>query len=157
VVDYILIDGLAALAHGSTIATADADVLPRIDDENLERLLDALEELGAEVLVGEQRLAIEAGDPWELLELNEKGAHALSAADAWHFTTSAGPIDVVITVTGVGRHEAHTPEDREVFGLRIAVASLDDLIASKRTTARPKDEAILRELNELKDRPEGIL
>ncbi len=34
-VDYVLVGGLAALAHGSTIATADADVLPRLDNENL--------------------------------------------------------------------------------------------------------------------------
>jgi hypothetical protein len=151
-VEYVLVGGLAALAYGSTIATADADLLPRPAAANLDRLLDALEDLGAEILLSEQRLAMEAGEPWEVVDLNEKGASALASAEAWHFTTSAGPIDVVVTVTGVGPYEAHlgATEERVVFGLRILVAGLDDLIASKEATMRPKDEAILRELRELR-------
>ncbi len=155
-VDYVLIGGLAALAHGSTLATADADVLPRPDVANLERLLDALEDLDAAVLIGELRRATEAGEPWEVEELAAKGADALIEADAWHFTTAAGPIDVVVRVTGVGPYEAHAEaiEEREAFGARVLVASLDDLIASKAATHRPKDEAILRELRELRERDE---
>lgn len=152
-VDYVLVEGLAALAHGSTIATADADVLPRLDTENLERLLDALEELSAAVLISERRMAVEAGDPWEATELNTKGAGALQAADAWHFTTDAGPIDVVVTVTGVGTYDVHAAEaePRTVFGIGIEIAGLDQLIASKQATARPKDAAILKELQEIRD------
>jgi hypothetical protein len=152
-VDYVLIGGLAALAHGSTIATADADVLPRLDAVNLERLLDALEELGAAVLISERRQAMEAGDPWEVVELNERGTEALPSADAWHFTTEAGPIDVVVKVSGVGSYDAHVPaaQERVAFGVGIRVAGLSDLIASKEATGRPKDEAILRELRELRD------
>lgn len=151
-VEYVLIGGLAALAHGSTIATADADVVPRTEAANLERLLDTLEELGAAILIGERRQAMEAGLPWEAAELNARGGEALASADAWHFTTDAGPIDIVVSVTGVGSYEAHAPsaEDRAVFGVRIRVAGLDDLIASKEATGRPKDEAILRELRELR-------
>ncbi len=84
-VEYVLVGGLAALAQGSTIATADADVLPQLDTANLERLLDALEELRAALLVGEKRQAMEAGDPWEAMELNGRGADALMDADAWHY------------------------------------------------------------------------
>ena len=152
-VDYVLIGGLAALAHGSTIATADAYVLPRLDTTNLEGLLDALEELGAAILISEQRLAMEAGPAWEATELNDRGAEALASADAWHFTTDAGPIDVVVRVTGVGPYEAHMSgaEDRAVFGVRIRVAGLGDLISSKEATGRPKDEAILKDLRELRE------
>ncbi len=152
-VDYVLIGGLAALAHGSTIATADADVLPRLDIENLERLLDALEELSAAVLVSERRLAAEAGDPWEATELNTRGAKVLTSAEAWHFTTDAGPLDVVMAVSGVGTYDAHAAEaePRTVFGIAIEVAGLEQLIASKEATARPKDAAILRELQEIRE------
>lgn len=151
-VDYVLVGGLAALAHGSTIATADVDVLPRTDLDNLEHLLDALEELDARILVSDKRQAMEAGETWEVIELNTQGAMAITTADAWHFTTSAGPIDVVVSVTGVGRFDAHIgrADERAVFGLRIRVASIDDLVASKEATQRPKDEAILRELRELR-------
>lgn len=152
-VDYVLVGGLAALAHGSTIATADADVLPRLDAENLEHLLDALEELGAAILISERRQAMEADEPWEVVELNERGASALPSADAWHFTTEAGPVDIVVRVTGVGPYEAHVPavQERVAFGVGIRVAGLSDLIASKEATGRAKDEAILRELRELRD------
>lgn len=149
-VEYILIGGLAAIAHGSTLATADADVLPSPEPENLDRLLDALESLSAKVLVGEQRLAIESGEPWEVSELR-RGVDGLRQAQAWHFSTSAGSVDVVMTATGVGAYDVHLPraESRVVFGIAIRIAGLDDLIASKAATGRPKDEAILRELRDL--------
>ena len=152
-VDYILVGGLAALAHGSTIATADADVLPRLDIANLERLLDALEELGAAILISDRRRSMEAGDRWEAAELNGSRAGSLESADAWHFTTDAGPVDVVVRATGVGSYDAHAAaaEARTVFDVRIQVAGVNDLIASKVATGRPTDEAILRELKELRE------
>ncbi len=69
-------------------------------------------------------------------------------------TTDAGPVDVVVRVTGVGSYDAHVSgaENREVFGIEIRVASLVDLIASKEATRRPRDEAILRELRDLRDK-----
>jgi hypothetical protein len=155
-VDYVLIGGLAALAHGSTIATADADVLPRQDLANLECLLDALEELEARILVSE-RVAMEAGEVLKVSELKSKGAGAIPAADAWHFTTSAGPIDVVASATGVGAFDVivANAEERGVFSVRIRIAAIDDLIASKEAMRRPKDEAILRELREIREGAEG--
>lgn len=151
-IDYLMIGGLAALAYGSTIATADLDVLPSVDHANLTRLLAALRELNAHILVSETRLAAEAGEIWEAVALNQDGAAALVAEQAWHFTTSAGPIDVVISLTGLGPFDALAPncEHRQAFGVTVAVAGLDDLIRSKEATNRPKDEAILRELRELR-------
>lgn len=149
-VQFVLIGGLAALVHGSTLATADADVLPEPGPENLERLLDALMTLDAQVLVAEQRLAMESAEPWEVTELR-RGAAGLEVADAWHFTTSAGPIDVVMQVTGVGRYHDHLSAavQREVFGLVITVAGAEQLIASKEAIGRPKDVAVIRELRDL--------
>ena len=153
-VDYVLVGGLATIAHGSTLATADADIVPDPDSENLDRLLDALVALDAKVLVSEQRLAMEADEPWEV-EALRRGAEGLTSAQAWHFTTVAGPVDVVMEATGVGPYEAHlgAAEDREVFGVVITVAGLADLIASKKALGRPKDEAILRELLDLGESP----
>ena len=154
-VDYVLVGGLAAIAHGSTFSTADADLIPLPNPPNLERLLDALEALDAKLLVGDQRMTMEAGEPWEVTELR-RGAVGFGAAQAWHFTTSAGPVDVVMTATGVGPYEAHVDAatEREVFGVVIRVAGLGDLIASKEALNRPKDEAALRELRELQS--EGL-
>ena len=152
-VEYVLVGGLAALAHGSTLATADADLVPRPDAANLERLLDALEALGGQVLVSERRQAMESGEPWGVAELR-RGADGLTSAPAWHLTTSAGPVDVVMDAAGVGTYDAHLDAavDREAFGVVIRVAGLADLIASKRALGRPKDQAILRELIDLDER-----
>ena len=149
-VEYVLIGGLAAVAHGSTMSTADADVLPQLDGANLARLLQALRSLDAKVLVDDRRAAMESGEPWEMAELR-RGEAGLRAAEAWHFTTSAGPIDVVITAAGVGAYEAHlgAADGLEVFGVEVRVAGIGDLIRSKETLDRPKDQAMLRELRDL--------
>lgn len=151
-VEYVLIGGLASIAHGSTLATADADVVPRSGVGNLARLIEALVSLDARLLMSERRLGMESGEPWEVTELRQ-GPQSLMASAAWHFTTSAGPIDVVMTATGVGTYEDHlgSVEEREAFGVRILVAGIDDLIASKEALQRPKDQAVLGELRELRD------
>ena len=41
-VDYVLIGGMAAVLHGSSVHTADVDALIRHDRQNLERLGAAL-------------------------------------------------------------------------------------------------------------------
>lgn len=41
-IDYVLIGGLAAVLHGSTAMTNDADIVPAKDEANLVRLSTAL-------------------------------------------------------------------------------------------------------------------
>lgn len=155
-VSYVIVGGLAAIAHGSTLATADIDLVPDADPGNLERLLDALEMLDAKILISKQRQAMEDSEPWESTEL-KKGVPGLLSAEAWHFTTSAGPVDIVMTAAGVGPYEAHLDavEEREVFNIRVFVAGIDDLVASKKALKRPKDQAVLQELMELRGEADG--
>lgn len=155
-VGYVLVGGLAAIAHGSTLATADIDMVPDADPANLERLLGALEELDAKILIGKRRQAMEDSEPWESIEL-KKGVAGLLSAEAWHFTTSAGPVDIVMTAAGVGPYEAHLDgvEEREVFDIRVLVAGIDDLVASKKALKRPKDQAVLQELMKLRNEADG--
>lgn len=44
-VDYVVVGGFAAVLHGSALPTADVDVVPSRDDENLDRLGAALQVL----------------------------------------------------------------------------------------------------------------
>jgi len=46
-VDFVLIGGLAGVVRGSSYPTYDVDVAYACDDENLERLAEALRELSA--------------------------------------------------------------------------------------------------------------
>lgn len=47
-VDYVLVGGMAAVLHGSSVHTADVDALIREEYENLKHLGGALRELGAQ-------------------------------------------------------------------------------------------------------------
>jgi hypothetical protein len=50
-VRFLVIGGLAAVLHGSPIVTADADICPARDSENLRRLAGALKDLRARIRV----------------------------------------------------------------------------------------------------------
>ena len=50
-VEFVLVGGLAAVAHGSTLATADVDITPRRRPDNLERLAAALRSLDARLRI----------------------------------------------------------------------------------------------------------
>jgi hypothetical protein len=47
-VAYVIVGGIAVAAHGVVRATRDLDLVPAPDAANLERLANALTELGAE-------------------------------------------------------------------------------------------------------------
>lgn len=148
---YVLVGGVACLIHGATRVTVDADLVISPEADNLVRVYAALRSLQAAVLVSEGRLRMEGGEVWEAATLR-RGPMALLDAEAWHFTTCAGPVDVMFIAAGVGDYAAHLAraETHEVFGLHIRVAGLEDLIASKESLARSKDSAILEELYELR-------
>lgn len=69
------------------------------------------------------------------------------------FATRAGEVDVVLEPQGSdGYEDLHrSAVDFQVFGIRLQAASLDDIIASKEISDRPKDRAHLGTLRELAD------
>lgn len=151
-VAYVLIGGVACLLRGVSQGTSDTDVVPAMDVENLNRLFDALGSLHAAVFVEPARLALEAGEPWEVASLR-KGPEGLRDADAWHFVTDAGPVDLVMSAAGVGGFDDHLPRAERItlFDVSVLVAGIDDLIRSKETLARDKDLFPLSELRRLRD------
>lgn len=151
-VDYVLIGGIACLMHGASRVTVDTDVVAAVDRANAVRLLDALRALDAAVLVSRERMAIEDGEPWEVESLR-RGPDGLADAEAWHFTTAAGPLDIVFHAAGVGGYHEHLPgsERRAVFGIEVNVAGLEDLIRSKESLSRDKDASVLIELRQLRN------
>lgn len=50
-VDYLLVGGVSAIAHGATRPTVDFDCLAERSKANLDRLADALKDLWSEPLV----------------------------------------------------------------------------------------------------------
>jgi hypothetical protein len=127
-VDYVVVGGLAVQVHGHVRMTNDLDLIPAPSRENMRRLADALNELGAHVLnPGGEGTRIDA--------------RMLPRAELWQFATAAGDIDVLHDAPGAAAFEDLRARALEVplGDLRIPFAGRDDLISMKRASGRPVD------------------
>jgi hypothetical protein len=144
-VRYVLIGGLAAVTHGAPLVTQDIDACYARDDLNLRRIASALVEVHAELR------GAYPGVPFR------PGAKTLRAGDAFTFTTDVGWLDLLGTPPGTAGYDdlARTADAFDLFGNRVLVASIEDLIRMKRAAGRPKDLLALEELGALRDELSG--
>jgi hypothetical protein len=135
-VEFVIIGGVAATAHGSAHITVDLDIVYRRTPENIERFSHALEPL-APYLRGAPE-----GLPFRF--------DAATIRRGLNFTlvTSAGDLDALGEATGGGTFEALLPrsETRLLFGLEVHFVDLETLIHLKRAAGRPKDLERIAEL-----------
>jgi hypothetical protein len=142
-VRYILIGALGARLQGFPRLTADADITPARDHENLEHLASALRELDARVFTE----SIPEGLAFDFT------ARALANAELWNLATSAGRLDIAFVPSGTTGYDdlARGAVTYDVNGARLQVARLEDIIRSKIAADRPQDRqdvAVMRELLE---------
>lgn len=140
-VRFVLIGALGASLYGFPRMTADADITPARDDENLERLASALQELRARVFTESvpEGLAFDCS------------AKTLARAPLWNLTTDAGRIDLEFEPAGTGGYNELAPNavHRQVYGNELLVARLEDILLSKEAAGRPQDRQdaiVIREL-----------
>lgn len=141
-VDFILVGGVAAAAHGSARVTQDVDIVYRRGKDNLEKLVAALAS-GQPYLRGAP-----PGLPFRF------DVATLAAGLNFTLTTTLGPIDLLGEIAGGGRYEdlvAHSIS-AEAFGVQCGMLDLETLIAIKRAAGRPKDFEAIAELEILRDR-----
>ncbi len=153
-VRYVVVGGLAAIAHGYSGLTQDADAVPAYDVANLDRLAGALRDLDALLYSYPERTDLRAdGSPPELEGFKLTGKH-LKSNRIWQFMTDAGPLDVLLVIDGPGDYDVliRNAEPRKVGDFEVMVASLDDLIESKETAGRDKDLRALGELRRIRER-----
>ena len=138
-VRFILIGGIAAVAHGSARATFDIDVVYARDEDNLQRLVAALHQ-HQPYLRGAP-----AGLPfrWDAVTLRSGLNFTL--------TTSIGDLDLLGEVVGGGNYRQLLPftQELELFGTTIRCVTLEKLIQLKRAAGRVKDLEAIAELQEL--------
>jgi hypothetical protein len=140
-VRYVLIGALGARLHGFPRVTADADITPARDEENLDRLAAALRELEAKVYTEN----VPEGLPFDC------SARTLARADLWNLVTDAGRLDVTFQPSGTEGYDdlASGAVRFDVFGTTLAVASLEDIVRSKEAAGRPRDRQdvlVMREM-----------
>ncbi|MGH2686808.1 MAG: hypothetical protein ACRDJP_15185 [Actinomycetota bacterium] len=141
-VRFIVIGGFAAQLHGSSLLTKDTDVCYARDDENLERLTEALRDLRARL----------RGAPRDVPFVLD--AKTLKMGDSFTFVTEVGAFDFLGTPSGIrgGYDELERAAvEFDLGGFTVKVASIDDLIRMKRAAGRPRDLAMVEDLGALRD------
>jgi predicted nucleotidyltransferase len=138
-VRFIVIGGGAALAHGTARITWDVDVVYARDPENLRNLVTA---------IGPHQPYLRGAPPGLPFRWDER---TLQAGLNFTLTTSLGDVDLLGEVAGGGTYEQLLPhsEEREVFGVKCRVVTLERLIQLKRAAGRPKDLEVIAELQAL--------
>lgn len=140
-VEYLLVGGAAATAHGAARLTVDIDILYRRTPENLARLVEALAPHAPYLRGAPPNLPFR----WEPATLRRGLNFTLS--------TALGDIDLLGEITGGGSydHLAAGAEALTVFGVTVRCLSLDQLIQVKRAAGRPKDIEAIAELEAIRE------
>jgi predicted nucleotidyltransferase len=147
-VEFIVVGGQAAVLHGSPIPTYDVDLSYRRTQDNLARLAAALKSIHPTL----------RGAPPDLPFILDARSLALGAN--FTFDTSFGPLDLLGWLDPIGAYDDFAPraEAIEIEGRVVRILSLDDLITIKRHIRRPKDQAVLIQLEAIQRlRSEGTL
>jgi hypothetical protein len=129
-VRFVVIGGVAAIAHGSPLPTEDVDVTPDRAPDNLEPLVGALNELDA-------KLRTEAGDVAFPID-----PRMLAGAEMWTLTTRSGDLDLVFDPPGTRGYDDLRRGAVALdlgSGAPVLVAALPDVIRSKEASNREKD------------------
>lgn len=138
-VEFVLVDGLAAQAHGSARLTQDADFVYRRTPENIERLTHAL---------GPYRPYLRGAPPGLPFQFD---AATVRRGLNFTLTTTIGDADFLGEMTGCGAYEqvAEQAIRLSVFGRDVLVVDLPGLVRAKRAAGRPKDLETIAELEAL--------
>ena len=139
-VEFIIVGGAAATAHGSARLTQDLDVLYSRETKNFERVVAALARHDPYLRDAP------AGLPFEL------STETLAAGLNFTLTTNLGDIDLLGEIVGGGDYAALLPStiEIELFGIRCRCLGLEKLIEVKRAAGRPKDLEALAELEAIR-------
>ncbi|MGH2968191.1 MAG: nucleotidyltransferase [Solirubrobacteraceae bacterium] len=139
-VEFVVIGGIAAVAHGSPQITRDLDIVYATGDDNTRRLARTLIGLNAKLR------GVAEDVPFV------PDARTLRHVRLLTLDTDEGPLDVMAQPDGSRGYEQLLAGSIEaiVEGTAVRVAGIDDLIAMKKAAGRPKDRIYVEELQAIK-------
>jgi hypothetical protein len=145
-VEFVVVGGVAASAHGSPRVTQDLDVVYRRTPENLNRIVEALTPLQPYPRGAPPGLPFR----WDRRTV-EFGLN-------FTLETSLGLVDLLGEITGGGKYEDLLPHSVsvEVFGASCLCIDLMTLIKVKRAAGRPKDFQAIAELEAIIEEREDL-
>lgn len=141
-VEFIVVGGVAAAAHGSPRATQDVDIVYRRTDANIALLVETL---------GRYQPYLRGAPPGLPFRFDKE-----TVRSGLNFTlvTQLGWIDLLGEIAGGGKYEELLPHSIEIsaFGVSCRVLDLEALIHAKRAAGRVKDFEAIAELEVLQKR-----
>lgn len=140
-VEFILIGGVAAVAHGSARLTQDVDVVYARSAENIERLVEAVAPYEPYLRGAPPGLPFD----WQAATV-ELGLN-------FTLTTRLGDLDLLGEIVGGGGYEDLVGDSVELdlYGRKVLCLGLEKLIEVKRAAGRPRDLEAIAELEALRD------
>ena len=135
-VRYVLVGATAARLQGFPRLTADADIAPASDSDNLRQLSAALRDLRARVFIESVPEGLQFScDP-----------QTLSRSNLWNLVTDAGRLDLIFKPSGTQGYDDlfKSALKYEVFGVEVHAASLKDILRTKLASNRPQDQDDVR-------------
>lgn len=133
---FVVIGGVAAALHGSPLGTADLDTIAQREQANRAALARALVRLEARPVVS---LDLVGGTA--MIVNQDVDAKLLGDLDPARLLTAKGIVDIMWHDETVGDFSAWNAAaiDVDVDGVRLRVASIEDLVRSKERAGRDKD------------------
>lgn len=138
-VEFVLIGGFAAVAHGATLVTRDVDICCRFSEDNLSRIQKALSGVHP----------VHRSRPDLPLDLTTEQRTRLKNL---YLKTDLGVLDCLGEVLGIGDFDAVLRQSVEVelpFG-PCRILDIDGLIRAKEAMNRDHDRITVRQLQEIK-------
>ncbi len=138
-VDFVVIGGVAAVAHGYDGSTFDFDICARFTPDNLDRLVESLCHVGLRFAPPSERPVIERGAD-------------LAAYRYLAWRTDLGRVDVIKDVEPIGTFDevVRCSEPVELYSRTCLILGLDGLITVKEHLGRDKDKRMLPALQALR-------
>ena len=139
-VPYALVGGYAVNLHGAVRGTVDIDIVIALDQSAYERCEDALKQIGLT-----PRLPVTASEVFNFRDEYINNRHLT----AWSFYNPANPLEVVDVLITEDARALKTVE-KSAFGMKLNVASIDELIAMKKRAGRAQDIEDIKALEKLR-------
>jgi hypothetical protein len=140
--EFVVVGGYAAVAHGASLMTRDVDACCRFSPENLRRLAAVLADVHPRHRMTPQRLP---------LEITDESASTLRNL---YLDTDLCALDCLSEVAGVGDYDhvlRQSVEIRTPSG-RCRILDLDALICAKEAMGRTQDKLAVIQLKAIRER-----
>lgn len=144
-VAYVLVGGLAVQLHGYMRATLDIDLVLAMDDANLDRFIGIARKYSLQPNIPVPLDALRNAsqiDAWH----REKGMLAFSLREP---QAGGKVVDILVRPQIPFERLLQNAVAGELFGRKVMIAAIDDLLEMKRIANRPKDRIDIEALERI--------